>query len=176
MLRILTFTLLAFTYFGCAPKVYTLKGSYPAPPIIYHTDKSFEQVWSNVIDLFAQKGIPIQLVDKSSGLIISGPATLTWSFEDKTGKLFKKDAWVVLPKVIDRGNNKIIKPYAVYGSWNIRIKVDSGKTAINTNLYNISAGYGLVGSYPMNKTPGTTPIMDGKSTGEFEKLIFDLVR
>lgn len=172
MNKFLLLVLIAFLFNSCAPKVYTLKGSYPAPPIVYHSDQPFEKVWSNLIDLFAQNGIPIQLVDKSSGLIISGAASLTWSFEDKTGVLVKKDAWVVLPKIIDRGNNKVIKPNNVYGSWNIRIKDDSGKTSINTNLYNISASYGSLAAYAKN----SITIADGKSTGIFEKFIFEKIK
>src|SRR5690349_8549429 len=117
MEKLLSIIILSVTIVSYAPKVYNLKGSYPAPPIIYHSEQSFEKVWSNVIDLFAQKGIPIQLVDKSSGLIISGTSSLIWSFEDKNGSLTKKDAWVVLPKIIDRGSNKLIKPVNVYGTW-----------------------------------------------------------
>jgi hypothetical protein len=172
MNKLLTLIFISVMLASCAPKVYTLKGAYPAPPIVYNSEKNFETVWSNVIDLFAQKGIPIQLVDKSSGLIVSGSATLTWSFEDKIGNLVKTDAWVVLPKMIDKGNNKLIKPYAVYGSWNIRIKTDGSKTSINTNLYNISAVY----SNPAAYTKPAMAISDGRSTGNFEKFIYDLVK
>lgn len=172
MYKLLLFFFFSLMLSSCAPKVYILKGSYPAPPIIYNSEKNFETVWSNVIDLFAQKGVPIQLVDKASGLIVSGSASLTWSFEDKTGNLIKKDAWVALPKIIDKGNNKLIKPYAVYGSWNIRIKADGGKTSINTNLYNISAVYNNVAAY----TKPAMAISDGRSTGNFEKFIYDIVK
>lgn len=168
-LSVILFTLLVTS---CAPKIYTLKGAYPSPPIVYQSDKNFETIWSNVIDLFAQKGIPIQLVDKSSGLIVSGSAALTWSFEDKMGSLLKNDAWVVIPKMIDKGNNKLLKPYAVYGTWNIRIKPDGSKTSINTNLYNISAVY----TNPAAYTKPAMSIADGRSTGNFEKFIYDLVK
>lgn len=160
---------------SCAPKVYSLKGSYPKPPIIYTSNNSLDKVWSNIIDLFAQKGIPIKLVDKSSGLIISEPSALVWSYEDKTGNIMKKDAWVVIPKILDKGANKFIKPTTVLGSWNIRVKEENGKTLINTNLYNITALYSTLNSVVWNTTTGTTKVLDGRSTGNFEKFIFEQI-
>ena len=67
------------------------------PPIVSNSDQPFEKVWENVIDYFAQNGIPIRIIDKSSGLIISDKAKLSFTFENaKTGKMNHPDHFVVL--------------------------------------------------------------------------------
>lgn len=153
-----------------------LKGDYPPTPIISASDKSFDKVWDNVIDYFAQNGIPIKIIDKSSGLIISDKAKLTWSFEDKLGKLANSSAWVVLQKIMDPLHEKPYTPNYVSGEWNIRIKSNDGKTTINVNLYNIEATYGSY--YYSSYTHSTiAPVkVEGKTTGVFENAISSAVK
>ena len=117
-----------------------LKGTYLDKPYEVVSDKKFEQVWTNIIDLFATKGLSIKLIDKSSGLIISEKTSFIndYSFEDKTGKLENPNASVVIEKITYSGYNQSAKPEKITGEWNIRIKENSdGKTIVNVNLTNI---------------------------------------
>lgn len=126
----------ALLFVGCSGKIVPLKGSYPATPIVYNTEKSFEEVWDKLVDLFAQKGLSIRIIDKSSGLISSGNAELTVTYEDKKGKIIDPSAIIVVPSLknsadmtygpvsglhFDYKLNKYV-PNMVYGDWNVRVK------------------------------------------------------
>lgn len=67
-------------------------------------------------------------------------------------------------------------PASVTGEWNVRIKNIDGKTSINVNLYNIEAIYGS--SYYSSYTHSAMqPVRaEGKTTGEFEKKIYNAVK
>lgn len=171
MKRILTvFALLIITQ-SCSLRIkeVPLIGTYPEPPFIALSDKSFEDVWSNLIDLFAQNGLGITLIDKSSGLIIASKTRLSWTFEDKEGKPLKADADVVLSKKIDPGPMRPYKPSYCAGDWNVRIKVlPNGKTSINVNLLNIDA-------YILHGNAGEKLYLKAKSTGRLEKIISEKI-
>lgn len=156
---------------SCAPKVIPLKGSYSNGNFQQVTNKPKDAVWDNIIDLFAQRGLPIKLIDRSSGLIVSGETILTWTYENKKGELVKPDADVVIAQVYDPGANKVIKPASVSGEWNIRIKdAGNGRTSINVNL--VSPKYiSALGKTPTLFTPGVL-----QSTGNFERMVFDIIK
>lgn len=154
---------------SCTPGFIGLKGLYPQTPIINYTEKSKDRVWDNIIDLFAQKGIPIKIIDKSSGLIVSDKAKLSWSYEDKKGKLYEPKAFAAIRQFKYPNVNKPVNPDRVTGEWNIRIKEIDGKTSINVNLYNIE------GTYPLGNS-NTIRDAGGKTTGVFEQLIYDAVK
>jgi len=152
------------------------KGEYPATPIIQASNKSFEKVWDNVIDYFAQNGIPIKIIDKSSGLIISDKARLTWSFENKKFQLVNPAAFVVMPQILDKFNEKPYKPQYVTGEWNVRIKAVGDKTTVNVNLYNIEGLY-FEGYYSYYAHSAVMPVkIDGRTTGVFERKFFESVQ
>jgi hypothetical protein len=178
MKKISIIPILAVLLSSCAmsTKVTALKGSYPIPPIIQSTDKSFDKVWDNIIDYFAQNGIPIRIIDRTSGLIISDKAFLTWSFEDKSGTLLHPRAFVVLEMINAKYEPKPFSPVSVTGEWNVRIKSVNGRTDINVNLFNIEATYG---SYYYSAYAHTVvqPIKaGGHTTGVFEKSFYDAVK
>lgn len=154
---------------SCTPGFTALRGNYPQTPIINYTDKPKDQVWDNIIDFFAQKGIPIKIIDKSSGLIVSDKANLSWSYEDKKGKLFQPSAFAAIRKFMYPNISKPVNPEKVTGEWNIRIKETNGKTSINVNLYNIEGTY-QIGNSSSLRDP------NGKTTGVFEQLIYDAVK
>lgn len=154
---------------SCAPGFIALRGQYPQTPIINYTDKSKDQVWDNIIDFFAQKGIPIKIIDKSSGLIVSDKSKLSWSYEDKKGKLIRPQAFAAVRQLKFPNVNKPVDPEKVTGEWNIRIKETDGKTSINVNLYNIE------GTYPIGNSNSVRDA-GGKTTGVFEQLIYDAVK
>ena len=84
----------------------SLKGTYAKRPIQITSDKDFNTVWSKLIDLFAQKGLPIKIIDRSSGLIICDKTLLKTTVEDKNGQLEDSEAWIVVPKVHDSGTGR----------------------------------------------------------------------
>jgi len=159
-----------FLFCACAPtKIVQVKGSYPQPPIITISKDSFDKVWGKTIDYFAQNGIPIRTIDKSSGIIISEKSKLSWSFEDKNGKIRKSNAFVVLSQIFNDMSAKPYVPSEVTGEWNVRIKpVDSG-TLINVNLYNIQAIYGQIYYSHYTHTIIEPVKVDGRTTGVFEQ-------
>lgn len=167
--------LAAFILLSCAaPKPIALKGSYPTPVII-ETDKTFDQVWDKLIDLFAQKGLSIKVIDRSSGLIVSERATLPATTENNLGVLKDTSAFVVSPKIYHRYAKKYYPVFGVLtGEWNVRIKKSGERTLINVNVVNI------VGSEPYVTTIAESdrdrPCTECRSTGVFEKFLSGLIR
>lgn len=165
---------IVFFLIGCGVKVIPLKGSYEQKPFQVIVDKPKDLVWDNIIDFFATKGLTIRIIDRSSGLITSDKSALTWTYENNKGGLVNPSAWVVVAKMIDPNTNKPILNPTVYGDWNIRIKEADGKTLLNVNLVNINA-YGIYYGF-MQNTPTPFQLKDAKSTGNFEKMISDIVK
>ncbi len=162
-----------FLFTSCiATKKVSLKGQYLSTPYEVISENSKDVVWDKLIDVFAQKGLAIKVIDKSSGLIVSEESALQWSFEDAKGRLINKKAWVVLPQTIDKATYKPFKPYQVLGGWNVRIKETPEKKAIiNVNLVNIKEVYSS--SSPLSGTVASTGAV---STGKFEEIIADLIK
>lgn len=174
----LTLTFITAVFFTSCMSLKTLplKGEYLEKPYEVISDKKFEQVWTNIIDLFATKGLSIKLIDKSSGLIISEKTSFLndYSFEDKSGKLENPNASVVIEKITYEGFNQSAKPEKITGEWNIRIKDNgNGKTIVNVNLTNIDATSFISGT---QYSPARNLTFNGKSTGKFEELITSLVK
>ena len=86
---------------SCASKVIPLKGSYPTTPIEITSTKSFDDVWDNLVDMFAQKGLSIKIIDRSSGLIVSDRSKLSTTIENKKGGLQDPTAFIVVPKTMN---------------------------------------------------------------------------
>lgn len=180
--------------FSCGTtKMIPLRGTYPPMPIQITTDKSVDYVWDKLVDLFAQKGLPIKIIDRSSGLIVSDKTVLKTTVEESNGRLQDNTSWIVVPTEKDRSLNrniaitgttsgvysKMMIPRDVNGEWNVRVKkLESGVTVINVNIVNVTfmdyvaTGLGTPGYYkdvPLN-------ISLYKSTGVFEKMITDLIK
>jgi len=172
MNKFITLSCFCFLLSSCSSKVIPLKGTYPETPIIQYSDNSVDKVWDHTIDFFAQKGLAIKIIDRSSGLIISDQTSLSWTFEDRNGKDYSSSKWVAIPMILYSGTNKAVQPSSVTGEWNVRIKADGSRTSINVNLVNIKARF-TIESY--NSSPTYTHVQ-GRSTGVFEKMIFDAVK
>lgn len=162
------------TFNGCAPVSIPLKGNYGAVYTI-NSERDFDKVWSSIIDIFAQNGISIGVIDKSSGLITSGQTSLlsSYTFEDDNGNLKNNNAWIVVQKLNLAGQE--IRPTILLCSWNVRIKkTDNNKTLINVNLTldNVQGqgrnGYG--------QSMGQYYPMEAKSTRVFEKIIAEQIK
>jgi hypothetical protein len=167
-------SILLLSLIGCTTtKIVPLKGVYENKPFEIISDTPKDQVWDKIIDFFAQNGLSIKIIDRSSGLIISDRSSLNWTFENNNGELIKPLASVVIEKIIDIGTKKPIRPSSVTGDWNIRIKqLPDNKTSINVNLLHIEAT-----GYTIKFGEGVTQYaIKGKSTGNFEKLISDKVK
>jgi hypothetical protein len=176
MKKTLLFLCVAFAFSSCGSMVSVpLKGNYVEKPIEITSSKSYDQVWSNVIDLFATKGLSVKLIDKSSGLIVSEKTSLmnNYSFETENGGLVNPDAYIVLDKHSISGY-KQLSPGSVTAEWNVRIKaIDNNSTIINVNLTNINAILNIPGN---QYAAASVVTFTGKSTGNFEKLIAEIVK
>ena len=82
-------------------KVIPLKGTYSDGNFEGYSDKRKDIVWDNIINFFAKSGISIRIIDRSSGLITSEESSIEFTRENTKGELLKKDAWVVIYKLID---------------------------------------------------------------------------
>jgi len=183
MKQLLFGTLLLLT--GCvSTKVIPIKGTYPETPIIISSTKSFDQAWDKLIDIFAQKGLSIRIIDRSSGLIISNRSELTTTYEDENGIPLDKSAFIVVPSVIQFGKKVPITgtssgayavaktSYPAFGDWNVRIKANGTGCTINVNLTNITYNaYDLT-----DKRYKETTLYSYKTTGVFENLIADMIK
>ena len=151
--------------------VHKLIGSYDKV-ITQNVDSEFDKVWGKVIDVFAQKGIPINVIDKSSGLIVSNkfPIPLSMVTKEKGGVPSDKNAFLVIPSTISR---VLLHSYLVdeaSGSFNVRVKKnESGKVVININLVNVESKF-----VPNDRRRSPIDIL-AKSTGVFEKKMIDLI-
>src|SRR4051812_15137072 len=85
-------------FVSCSVKTIPIKGTYLRPPYTDTATIAKEQAWDKIIDFFAQNGLSIKIIDKSSGLIISDHTAVPATYENKLGALMKRDAWIVLPK------------------------------------------------------------------------------
>lgn len=156
-------------------KLVPLTGSYPPTPITYITETPVAKVWDNIIDFFSQHGFAIKIIDRSSGLIVSDRTPLPYTFESKDGDMITPEAFTVLRKFKESGSSFYFKPVSVTGEWNIRIKTVEGKTSVNVNLTNIFATY-ETGYYAYTHVPYEPILVEGKTTGKFEKTIFEIVK
>lgn len=185
-ISVLLFTAIVFLT-SCQPlKVIPVKGLYPSTPMNFKSDQSFEKTWDKLIDVFAQKGLSIHIIDKSSGIITCDASRLTYTTEDKYGNVGNTLAYIVVPTIIIMqrrypvasasygayASNAELYSNAVFGSWNVRIKANGNGSIINVNISNINYAKALT-----LKSPSiSTTLYDYKSTGIFEKELADLIK
>jgi len=174
--------LLVIILSSCSAKIYPLTGTYPTTPIVIKSTKSFDQAWDKLVDIFAQKGLSIKIIDKSSGLIISSKSELSATFEDNKGKIVDPAAFVVVPATIYYGGkrgpitgitsgaySKSIITSPAYGDWNVRIKPDGTGSLINVNINNVSY------KSWQDKYSRDIDIVTYKTTGKFENDLSKMI-
>jgi hypothetical protein len=167
--------LVSIVFMGCSATLIGVKSDYQNKPFEIYSDKSQDEVWNKILELFSTKGISIRLIDKSSGLIISDKTSFTGysTVEDDNGIPKNPSAFVVCDKAHYTINT--YEPYLVTGEWNIRVASKNDKTLININLLNIQCKY-----RDMSVFIATGKEIDilgsGKSTGVFEKTIADYIK
>lgn len=160
---------------SCSPSYYPMRGDYTTQNRVLETDASFEEVWANVVDYFAFENIPIQLMDKSSGLIVSKSVEVGSDLvtqENRDGQLQNPRAWFVLSYSSDFISAN------VRFSFNVRVKtLSNGKTLIAVNVGDIRYGR-LVEPSPSEVWLGVdvrkTEMSSCASTGNFEKSLLEL--
>lgn len=136
------------------------------------TSKTFEQAWSRAIDIMAETGMQVKILDKSSGIIVSEPYKLTSTFEDINhgNQLANANADVVCLKEYV-GNNYLGYSVNATGNFNIRIKTENNQTSITVNLTNIVSSR-TTAQYTVNQQ--NIPI-DCVSTGVLERNILKMI-
>ena len=145
-----------------------LNGKYQETPFVVYSDKSKDEVWSKVIDVFAQKGLSINVIDKSSGIVGTNDYSFANSIthEMANDMPFDTTAWVVINKYMIDGLHPIY-PTTSRGTFNVRVKEEGSKTSININLVGLSASF----------VSATTIVpYQIKSTGVFERTFSELVK
>ncbi len=162
--------LISIFLIGCsAPS--GLIGDYQDKPVVHMTSASYDKVWDKVIDHFAIEGIPIQVIEKNSGLIVSQVMDFTNSYTIESNKVEPNfDAFVIVNEVKQLG--AVLRPLEITGTWNVRVKDLGNKTSINVNINNLRAS-GEKGN--VLDARSTIPFtFEVKSTGFFEKQIAQL--
>lgn len=168
---------------ACSAKIIPVRGDYASLPVTFKSDKSVDAVWDRLVDLFAQNGLSIKLIDRSSGLIVSDNSTLIATWEDKDGKPLHENAHIVVPKKYNASSgmqvgitkytslkSELKKPDVVKGEWNVRIKQDGSGSIVNVNLVNVTYEDNNIGS-----SHTIAPDLF-RSTGKFEQGIAELIR
>jgi hypothetical protein len=154
-------------------KHFAVSGTYPVGPFIYKSEKSFDTVWSNIIDLFGEKGLAIRINDKSSGRLTGYSNQIPWTYENDSLKPNKRDKYLVVGRHYYLG--QIVRPEISEGEWNISVmSTPSGGSIINVNL--ISPQVYSILHYGYRLKESRKICFDCKSTGEFEKMIADLIK
>ena len=147
-----------------------IRGHYN--PINNTTTKlDYDRVWDKVIDFFAESGIPIGVLDKSSGLITATSVEFgnkVVGVENREGYISNSQAWFVVPYNMN----------AVAGrakcSFNVRLrKLDNGGTNIQVNLSNLVGyyDYKAYGAIIQNKEERQCV-----STGKFEQSLINYLK
>ena len=191
------FTLAALLLlFSCrTAKVIPLKGNYEKTPVIYTSEKPVNEIWDNLIDLFAQRGLPIKFTDKNSGLIISDNMALTATWEDKNGTLLHPDANIVVRKIYNVAANAVLpetrsgtlkkskQPDECRAEWNVRLKANGSGTSININLVHVqyertqsTERRGADGLYQYGSRIVWVNLDYFETTGTFERMIYEKIK
>ena len=172
MQRAFSLIIVSILFIGCSMKTIPLKGKYPEQSTEYITNKSFDEVWDNVVDLFAKTGIPIKTIDKSSGIIVANKTNFQATFENENGALIDTNAAFVAVKLIVPANNRLIEPVYVSSDFNVRVKkLADNKVSIGINVFINKAEYYWMAA-------PTPTIFNGRvaSTGKLERTIYGLVK
>lgn len=153
---------------------YALKGQYRNSPYKELTSTEFDVVWSRAIDILAETGASIKIIDKSSGIIISEKYSFinSYSYENPGGSLINPNALVVLSELKD-AFGKTINPNEIFGEFNIRIKSTDSGTLINVNIVNLNAKHTYYSSNgsKIERHWQENGMLTIKSTGLFERRL-----
>jgi hypothetical protein len=167
MKKLLLSIIVCISLTSCA-KILPLRGRYQEVPLKSKFAEPIDLVWEKVIDFISDTGQEVQLVDKSSGLIISsakissGPSL---SNEDNKGVLINAESLIV----VERFNHDYplgqLDIHEAVATWTIRVKtIKDGNTELSTLLH-VKRVDKVMGKF--------TQSFRGKSTGNYEKWLLD---
>lgn len=148
---------------ACDPDLVPLKGNYRVSALEITSTESTDSIWSHLTHLFTTHGLPVKSIQKKNGVIVSAktPFISIYSLEDKDGQLQQPQAWVVMPKVVNK--QKEWKAKEIYGQWSIQV-TETGKGATTIKVDPI-----IICTYSPNLF--TSVEVQGHSTGNLEELI-----
>jgi len=173
-MKLLTFFIGCLALSSCTVhKVIPISEDYYDPKTI-ETTASFDQVWDKVIDLFAQNGLSIKVIDRTSGLIVAERGLLPSTIELDPGKLKNPKAYAVSPKVRYATRDKPLY-YELTGEWNVRLKKSDKGTVISINISNVEGKYVAYDDHS-NAIVYTKHCPTCRSTGAFEENISNFIK
>lgn len=158
----------AFTLVSCGSAQY-LTGNYKTN-YSTTTDTPYDVVWDNVIDYFAENGIPIATLEKNSGLIVATKVKCSATVE-RNGCPANPSAFAVIPDyktTFTRNKPDEANLFSV-GTFNVRVRESDGKVNISINFYDIEV-------FEYSRTLGIEQVISfgpGASTGAFETELID---
>ena len=172
MKKLITLIAVSFLLQSCGSGIIPLKSDYSKVNNTFYTDMGKDKVWDNIVKLFSTNGLGISLIDKSSGLIISNKTDFLKDYtnEDEQGVIKNKNAFIVVERF--EGGMGNLPPSNLYGTWNIRLFEENGKTGVNINLTNIEAFHTIDGT---KYTNAGKIAYNAKSIGNFEKMVMDKI-
>jgi len=150
-----------------------LKGKYQDTPVKTTFNKPLESVWESIIDYIADTGQEVQLIDHSSGLIISDVHVASGSSlsnEDKKGVLINPGAYIVSERYSHEYPYGALPTHRAIAKYTIRAKELKSKDIEVSVLLHVKA---------VEKRYGRDNVFTyaGVSTGLLEKqLINDLYK
>src|SRR5205085_11572006 len=173
-MKLLTLLAACLFLFSCSVhKLIPVSEDHYDPKTI-ETSSSFDQVWDKLIDVFAQNGMSIKVIDRSSGVIVSERGLLPSTIELDPGKLKNPSSYAVLPKVRYATRAKPLY-YELTGEWNLRLKKSDKGTLIYINIGNVEGKYTAEDDHS-NAIVYKKLCPTCKSTGVFENLIAEIVK
>lgn len=177
MRKPLFFVLLAISLSACVTYV-PVEGKYHSGPVETVTAKTKDDIWENLMDLIARNGLPVVTLDKASGIVIGGPASLTATRErgkhDETRS--KTDSRLVRP------NAHLVTGYSYHsgqftydpnglGRWNVRVRDNGDQRIVSVGLFDLKATDEPSPDKPRNREAKKVI----QSTGNFEQMIVDAI-
>lgn len=159
---------------GCAtPALTPLKSNYEKPYMV-EINRPFDDVWSDVVDVLATKGLNIKTLDKSSGIVISEKVSFVGSITVEDANGIPKDPKAYVVTSWNRNElNMIITPNQAFGTWNVRVKkLSDSVTVVSANIVGLEA---VLSQTSLANTP-ILATFEAKSTGVFEKSFLELIK
>jgi len=143
-------------------RIIPIRGTYPNAAATAIINRPQQELWDKMLDLIVEPGLPVKMIDHTSGLIVSDYITMTAeaSFERKNGEPIDPNAYIAMERYSQDYPDESSK-LEVKAMWNLRLtKLTDSTTKVQTKLYHVLIGQG---------------ILQGTSTGVFEKTLIEVL-
>lgn len=157
---------------SCVQRIVPLMGKYQEGSVKSKINSPIEDVWESIVDVIAETGASVKIIDKSSGLIMADAHSFKGllTTEDRTGKIINPNAFIVMEKT-SYGFGLEDVPKNAIATWNFRVKEDGdGSSIVGVNLHSIQ-----IKLWYLDKNETKFILLRGESTGNFEKWLIDSV-